>query len=176
MKDFFLEEKTYIAIPVWKLYESYIGKEKWILVSEKSEDDLIDEFGPELNAFSPWVLITVEQFSAMVEWQRNEKKHIRRSYMQTYYYGVDDNYCEKLLGEERAKGTSVEDHVFFDTQGCLNCLEKLTDIQRKRVISHILDEMSFRDIAKEEGKSYTAIKESVNYGIKKIKKYYQDQT
>lgn len=167
-----LQGKTFIAIPVWKMYEGFVGNEKWILVSEKVEADLVAEYGAELDAFSPWVLITVEQFSVMIEWRKNERKHARRGYTDTLYYGVDDNYCEKLLGE-RAVDSSVEDYLFTDTQGCLKCLDALTPLQKQRVISHVLGEISLREISKKEGKNYTAIRDSVEYGMKKIKKYYQ---
>ena len=175
-----LEGKEYITVPTIKLYPDYIGVEEWIVVTNLKESELIDRFSTEVDPYRPWVLITVEQYSVMVEWKRNEDKYKRRFYGgddgrkgKFVSYGCDDSFFEKLLSEDGDKDYSYSpiDSLEFDEPESLMVLKP---IQRERLKKNILYGYPIREIAAEEHMTYNAVFKSVSQGKKKLRKYYHN--
>ncbi|HBL84346.1 MAG: hypothetical protein A2Y17_05045 [Clostridiales bacterium GWF2_38_85] len=50
-------------------------------------------------------------------------------------------------------------------------LDKLTEVQRRRYIMYVVDELTVREIADIEGSHFTAVHESIQAAEKKVKKY-----
>ena len=168
-----LEGKEYLVFPGGHLYQGFVGSEKWIIVTELTETELIAKYDDIAVQYQPWILITIEQYSVMVDWKRNEEKHRRRSYTNTFSYGIDDSYIEKILKEDALTDT-LEDELFADREGSLDCLKKLTPRQRQRIVDHFLYELPYRAIAEKEDITYHAVADSVKYGVKKMREYYED--
>ena len=172
MKKFdLLEGKDYIVVSTQRLYPGFVGTEQWVIVTNLTEEDLRDKYLLEIERFRPWIMISLEQYSVMVEWKRNEEKHARRARF-NFYFSVEDEYVEKKLGDNLLTET-LEETFFRDSQGCLDCLDHLKPIQKKRIEMYYLEEMSLREIAASEGRSLSPIVKSVKNGTEKIKKYYQ---
>ncbi len=171
MRPVFAEGTEYKVVPTKSEYPGFTGSEKWIVITNLTPDELKDKYGKEIQDFYPWIQITVEQYLIMIDWRKNEDKHRHRGGHKMAYYGVDDSLVESLLGEQGLT-ESLEDVLFRDTQGSFDCLNKLTEIQKKRVMLHCIEDEPIRKIAKTEGKNYTTVHTSIKAGLKKIQNYY----
>ena len=55
-----------------------------------------------------------------------------------------------------------------------NALNSLPEIQGRRVDAYLIQGKSYREIAREEGVDKSAVRHSVESGIKQMKKYLQE--
>ena len=76
---------------------------------------------------------------------------------------------------ERAieKDESVEDTVLkkMEEEQLHNAIQKLSEIQRRRLIKYYFEEMTYEQIAQEEGCSFRRVAKSVKAAIENLKKF-----
>lgn len=173
-----LAGNEYIVKRVYDIYPDFVGTEKWMIVSDLSEDILSEKYGESIKRYHPWVLITVEQYQVMIDWKRNEDRFRRRYYGgekrrtgKIFSYGIDDRYIEKML--ENSHNTNSFWWIPEIEEEDLECLSVLTDVQKRRLLKHIFENMSLHEIAEEEGTAYPPIRKSIVRSIKKLRDYYQ---
>lgn len=177
MKKFdLLEGKEYIVVSTRRLYEGFVGTEKWVIVSNLTEEELCEKYLLEIECFRPWTLITVEQYTVMVEWKRNEDKHRRRIFAggkktgKELFYGVDGSYIDKLMDESSDSSYCYTMKLPLDI--LVGGFEMLTKVQRERIEMMFIDKMTIRDIARVENVSDHAVKKSIEQGINKLRAIY----
>ena len=56
-----------------------------------------------------------------------------------------------------------------------NAINKLTDIQKERIIKYYFKNMKLEEIANEEGTSFQAVSKSINKSIKKLKEILKNK-
>lgn len=83
---------------------------------------------------------------------------------------------EDIYNRAKFKGKNTEE-VFMDNmekEKIRQAKEKLTDTQIRRLELHIIDEITIRDLAKLEKVRKNQIEKSIQLGIKKFKKFFED--
>lgn len=83
---------------------------------------------------------------------------------------------EDIYNRAKFKGKNTEE-VFMDNmekEKIKQAKEKLTDTQIRRLELHIIDEITIRDLAKLEKVRKNQIEKSIQLGIKKFKKFFED--
>lgn len=83
---------------------------------------------------------------------------------------------EDIYNRARVKGKDAEE-TFIDNlekEKIRQAKEKLTDTQVRRLELHIIDEITIRDLAKLEKVRKNQIEKSIQLGIKKFKKFFEN--
>ena len=152
--------KDYWIIDVEEEYPGYTGTEKWILITELSEEEFHTRHPEKPDLWKSSVVISKEMAKVMFCYDFNDRKHLQRS-MET-----EDSMDEMEL--------DVEDPGAQDTFLSLwveEALNTLTEDQRRRVSMHYLQGYSFTDIAKAEGVKRNNVRKSVERGLRRLREY-----
>ena len=83
---------------------------------------------------------------------------------------------EDIYNRAKYKGKNTEE-IFIDNmekEKIRQAKEKLTDTQIRRLELHIIDEITIRDLAKLEKVRKNQIEKSIQLGIKKFKKFFEN--
>ena len=83
---------------------------------------------------------------------------------------------EDIYNRARFKGKSTEEILIdnIEKEKIRKAKEKLTDTQVRRLELHIIDEITIRDLAKLEKVRKNQIEKSIQLGIKKFKKFFEN--
>ena len=106
--------------------------------------------------------------------KRHEAAHAERVRYNKAYYSLDcDDGIEysACLHEPSPQELMDRKELFLRLWNALN---SLPEIQGRRVDAHLILGKSYRQIAREEGVDKSAVRHSVESGIKQMKKYLQE--
>lgn len=182
-----LEKRFYENCQVIELkyeYPGYTGFENWAIISNLSENELMEEYQEIITQFTPFLLLSMNQGQAINIFKTNEDKHRKRMYRTTDIFGYDDELFSQFHNEHflycDSQDTSCDQlrsDFFSEIQISLlkEGLSELTEIQRRRLVAAFFDEKSSREIAKEEGVNYSAIDKSIAQSLKKLKKFFKNR-
>lgn len=152
-------------------YEAYTGTEEWAIITSLSEKELLEKYSDVIKSHSPYILLTMEQGNVIAEHQRNEAKHRMRSIRKGHAFDVNDGNFEEHHPELAVCEDLIEQ---IDTQDKIKrlreILNRLPEVQKRRLIKHFFYSKSSREIAKEEGVNYSAVDKSIALGIKNLRK------
>ena len=133
-----------------------------------------------LKDYYPWYLtneyieVTDEVAEALMASKRAEAAHAERVRYNRAYYSLDcDDGIEYSACQHEPSPQELLDRkeMFFRLWNALNSLPEL---QGRRVDAHLILGKSYREIAREEGVDKSAVRCSVESGIKRMKKYLRE--
>lgn len=152
-------------------YENYTGKERYAIITDISEDELVEKYGDILKCFySPYLLLSVEQGAAIIEYQNIEAKHRMRQLRHGHAFDINDGDFDEHHPE-----IAVDDNIIEllcmqeEKQRIKKAIDALTEIQKRRVIAYFFEGKSYRKIASEEGVNHSKIEKSISLALKKLK-------
>lgn len=160
-----------------KEYPYYEGSEKWGVITDLTEDELLKKHSELMAFFSPYLLFTVKQGEPILDYIRNEDKFSKRADL-TDSYSYDDEltaaFHHELIGtdywgEQEEKERKEKKADLLDRLS--EAIEMLNPTQQSRLKAHFYAGKTTRDIAAEEGVSHTAVIHSLNAAIKNLKKF-----
>ena len=133
-----------------------------------------------LKDFYPWYThdeyteVSDEVAEELMASRRREAAHTERARYNKAYYSLDcDGVIEysACLHEPSPQELMDRKELFFRLWNALN---SLPEIQGRRVDAYLILGKSYRQIAREEGVDKSAVRHSVESGIKQMKKYLQE--
>lgn len=155
-------------------YEGYVGKERYAIITDLSEDELYARYAAEIECYKPFVILTRAMGLAMRSFQRNEEKYQKRCAR------GEINITCNVEDEALINGLSVEDDQDVRAEIASEFIEKLrinevshqalmtlSELQRNYLIQHFVYEKSYREIARDEGKNKETIRELCESGLAK---------
>ena len=108
---------------------------------------------------------------AITEYQNIEAKYRMRNLRFGHAFDVNDGNFEEHHPEVAVSEDLIEQ---IDTQDKIKrlreILNRLPEVQKRRLIKHFFYGKSSREIAKEEGVNYSAVDKSIALGIKNLRK------
>lgn len=146
-------------------YPGYVGEVKWIIFSSLAEDDLKRRYEGLIASFTPYVYMSMDQYSPVREFNNNDRKHRRRTEETYDIYDVEDMNMDRFHPE-----LASEDVLYGEYDDLYSAIEKLPDKQRKRIAEKYLDGKTNREIAEDEGTTEAAVSISLKIAIKNLKK------
>lgn len=160
----------------------YIGKEKWAIITELSEKELLEKYPEQIEEYMPFILLTTEQGNAIAEFNLNEDKFRKRSKNNGDAYGYDDEMTERFHPEaielDFIEKQELDELEYEQYQKKMELIEKavasLTEKQHKYLVARFVEGKSAREIAKEEGVSHQVIDRHLLAGVKKFEKVFED--
>ena len=155
-------------------YKGYTGTEQYAIVTDLSEEELNSRYGEEIKPYRPFVILTRQMGLAIRIHQRNEERYKKRNARGTRMITCNEE-DESLIGglavddEQTVREAEEEDAEVTKRINAVSkkALVELTALQRKYLIRHFVDKKSYREIAKEEGKSKETIRIVCKAALKK---------
>ncbi|MEE1138731.1 MAG: sigma-70 family RNA polymerase sigma factor [Acutalibacteraceae bacterium] len=153
-------------------YPGYKGNVCWAIVSELTEEELLAKYPNEMNKYLPFICLSLSQGKILEEGTKYENKCKMRTIR--YHHGFDitdddfENYHHELIGND------IEDEMIRreDAKIIQNALNSLKQTQKERLYKHFFCQMSYVEIAEDEGVSYTAVRLSIEKAKKNLKKFF----
>lgn len=151
-------------------YPGYTGDELFGIATSLSEDELICKYNKLLSSYIPYVLLPTSYGEVRDCFKRNENKHYMRAIRTFSIFDMSDEFEE----HHPEITTRATDEIFLEQEMCqsiYNAIATLTDIQKRRIIKYYFNGQSLREIAKDEGVSFSKIKKSIDIALEKIKNF-----
>lgn len=151
-------------------YPGYIGYEQYGIITELSESELTKKYEDIIKEFIPYLVLDSTYKKIRDEFRKNERKHGWRAANTIDAFNYEDGEMEshhpELIGEslEEKYLRKNEMDIVYES------LELLTKKQKRRIIDHYLCGYTVSEIAVAEGLDHTTVQESIDAGIKKLKK------
>ena len=147
------------------LYPGYTGEIQWMIVSELTEEQIIETYPAEIKCYTPFVYMTREMFAPIAEADNNDRNHRRHSALHEDLYSYEDGLCERFHPELVSNPFDQPDWSELHA-----AIAKLPIIQQRRIHMWAYEGMSFVEIARFEGVAKQTVQESVGFALKKLKK------
>lgn len=167
-------------------YTGYTGTERWAIITELSENELLQKYPDVVGRYMPFVMLSVAQGNVIDEAHRNDDKYAKRSKRTIDSYEYDDNtsqqfhkelvmpYIDPIEAEEIQELEQLKTiQRNLEIMKVREILAKLQPVQRQRLIKYILEGKTVRQIATEEGTYHSSVSKSITAAIKNFKKFYE---
>ena len=144
-----------------KRYPDWIGSEKYIVITDDAEKDLLKAFPEIMKELSPYVIVG-RYFPKMNDDTRyNDSKSAASSFSLDQ---IDDyeNLSEGFIAPDFSESLCNKDAI------CRSLL-CLTEIQKARVQRHFYANKTLKEIALEDGVSITSVFESISAALEKMR-------
>ncbi len=153
-------------------YEGYNGKLQWAIISELSEEEILEKYKPIIQDYIPFIVLPATYGEVWQQFRRNENKHYMRM-VRGHIYSLEEDL------EEHHPEIAVEDcvsQIFAKEQSreLLEAINSLNEKQRKRLIAYYFHTKTYREIADEEGVDHKAIVHSVEIALKNLRIFLEE--
>ncbi|MFR6065066.1 MAG: sigma factor-like helix-turn-helix DNA-binding protein [Eubacterium sp.] len=152
-------------------YDGYNGDISWAIISNLSEDEILEKYRPIISDYMPFIVLTPAFDEVRDEYRRNEKKFQMRAVRRHDFYNLEDGEIE--LHHAELVTDDLEESFFKseEEQVLRKAIQQLKPIQKERLIKYYFEGKSSRQIAKEEGVNYSKVEKSINVALKNLKKF-----
>ena len=144
-----------------KRYPDWIGSEKYIVITDDAEKDLLEAFPEIMKELSPYVIVG-RYFAKMNDDMRsNDSKSAASSFSLDQ---IDDyeNLSEGFIAPDFSESLCNKDAI-------CRALLCLTEIQKTRVQRLFYANKTLKEIALEDGVSITSVFESISSALEKMR-------
>lgn len=150
-----------------KEYPGWTGNEKYIIVTDVPEQELLKKYPRVLSAMRPYLIVGTDYGKLRNESYNAER---RAKWFSAKYdaFGLND---ETEIFHNELIDYSFSDRLTLSME-LEEAFKELTEIQRKRVIKYYFKRMTMEDIANSEGTVKSAVKKSLEQALAKLQKYF----
>ncbi len=170
MIKFTKESKQITIIDLVEEYQDENAQFKWAVVTDLTETELQIMFKEEIKSYSPYLVLSLEQGKAIFDFHRNNEKFNWR-YRHKEICGLTEEVMSILaedvysLDEVKSANSRV-----IHNEILLQALDSLTEKQKSRVIMHVIDELTEREIGDLEDTDHKSVHESIAAALGKLRK------
>ena len=169
-----LDEQFYIDCEVIETkyeYPQYTGIEKWIIITDLTEEELNSKYAERIAPLRPFIVLSRYFGEVRDHYIRNENKHRMRAYRTIEPFDYDDD----LVAVHHAEiiQDSLEDELIrqFEYERLQQAIASLNPIQKRRLQMFFFENMSYAKIAEKEGIAKSAAHKSVASAIENVKSF-----
>lgn len=176
------EKMEYQVVNLEKEYGEGLDGCRYAVASYHDKKTLEEMYSEELKGFSPYIYLTVSEYQAIYEYQKNEKKYANRYLRKhdAFEYSEELTACFHDLepSNDEMKLNPLAILIDYEEQVAEKekidalkvAMSEVSETQRRRLIMRICKGMTFEEIAEKEGVALWAVQKSCRDGEKKIKK------
>ncbi len=158
----------YKVIKLAKEYDNYTGEEKYAIITDLSEEELNLRYKDELEKYRPFVILSQEMYSVILESNRNDEREHKRAYRCHDAFAIDDERAALEANSDPAIIAESDDtynHI-------INEMMKLPGRQGQRLYQHYVLGFSIDEIAASEGITAASVYESLSRAKKAMHKVF----
>ena len=152
-------------------YQGYIGDEKWAIISDLTEEEILVKYRPFLSDYIPFIVLPCSFGEVRDDFRRNEKKHHMRAARSVDAYNYEDGQAELYHPELLSDDFEQQFFKRENTQALYSAIDRLNPVQKERLVKYYFAGQSTRKIAKDEGVSHQAVSDSLSTALEKLKKF-----
>ena len=151
-------------------YPGWTGEEKYGIITEESEADLLKEYPSIMSALSPYIILDKEYAAVRKESINNDRRHDRNQENHESCFAFDEEteyHHSELICLDFTEALIINETL-------KSALECLTEVQRRRVEQYFFQKMNLKAISESEGGNVSpkTIWDSIRAAMKKMKKYF----
>ncbi len=150
-------------------YPHYTGVEKWIIITDLTEEELNSKYAEQIAPLRPFIVLSRSFGKIRNAYRRNENKHYMRAVRSIEPFDYDDDLL-MVHHPELIVDTFEEPFCDARCQKVRQALSSLKPLQKQRIIKYFFENKTTYEIAYEEGCTHQAICKSINAALKKLKK------
>lgn len=154
-------------------YPGYTGEEKWAIITDLTEEELIEKYEEIISSYRPFIVLSSMFGSVRADFIRNEDKFSKRAKRSISIFDFSEE-TEEYHPEIAANDLEEEAISNEMAEQVRDAIAQLKPIQRERLIKYFFEGKSLLQIAAEEGKSYSTVYESYQAALKKLKKIFEN--
>lgn len=153
-------------------YTDYIGSVRWAVITDLTETEIFERYPEQINPYTPFIVLSPAFGEVRDEFMRSENKHRMRAARSVDAFCYDDELTAVFHPELVADTLEAEFLLKVEADELWAAIEKLPEIQKRRLIKRYFRGMSSRAIAQEEGVNYSKIDKSIAAALNSLKKYF----
>ena len=154
-------------------YQGYTGTEKWMIVTELTEEELCKKYPDIIHRYTPFILLSMAQGEVITKYQNYEARERMRKLLHGHAFDINDGTFEEHHPELAVETDPVNEIMLKDNIKRLReVLSYLSETQKRRVLKYFFYNKTLEKIADEEGVDFTSVRESINSAIKKMRKLF----
>ena len=161
-------------------YPGYTGEEKWAIITDLTEEELIEKYEEIISSYRPFIVLSSMFGSVRADFIRNEDKFSKRAKRSISIFDFSEE-TEEHHPEIAANDLEEEAISNEMAEQVRDAIAQLKPIQREHLkslrvalIKYFFEGKSLLQIAAEEGKSYSTVYESYQAALKKLKKIFEN--
>ncbi|MBQ4060363.1 MAG: sigma-70 family RNA polymerase sigma factor [Lachnospiraceae bacterium] len=168
-----LDEQFYIDCEVIETkyeYPQYTGIEKWIIITNLTEEELNNKYAEQIAPLRPFIVLSRSFGEVRNAYRRNEKKHQMRAIRSVDIFSYEDGEIETHHPEllARLKDLCWELIEFDDLH---KAIELLPETQKRRLKLYYFTGYTEKEIAIIEKCSSVAVHNSIDKARNNLKKF-----
>lgn len=157
------------VIDLRREYPGFTGDTSWAVITDLSQEGLEQLFGDQLKAYSPYLVMSLEEGEIFADFIRNEDKHAKRQIRSGEAFGYEEGISE-AVHEEMVTDTLLDDVLMeLDIKKLMECMDQLPEVQRRRVELYYLQDMTLAEVAAAEAVNVNAVNKSIKAALKALK-------
>ena len=168
-------------------YVGYNGAEKYAIVTDLSKEELLAKYPDVICRYTPFVLLSILHGEVIRDFHRNEDKFQKRDLRNhNLYGGYEDGISERSYREfvttyEDPIHRAIREAYELEMEQMHQCnilkvrktLSLMKPIQKERLYKSVVEGMSAREIAREEGVHHSTVLKSLEAAKKNFKKIFE---
>lgn len=164
--------KECIIIDLSEEYPDMVGEEKYAIVTDIPSEEFVNEFYELLEKYTPYLIVGTYFLEVVSEYNAIEYKYEKRQKRKGMLFPIDE--IATLKYPELRVSDCADEFLINERNKNLNeAISALTTIQKERIYQRYWEQKSVRGIAKDEGKDYKTIAESLHSAEKKLKNFLE---
>lgn len=164
------ESKQITIIDLVEEYQDENADIKWAVVTDLKEQELQLIFGDEIQSYSPYSILSLEQGQAIFDFHKNNAKFDWR-YRHKEICGLTEEVMTIISEDVHSfDGTKNVNSRIIRNEALLHALDSLTEKQKSRFIMHVIDELTEREIGDLENADHKSVHESIAAARRKLRK------
>ena len=151
-------------------YPHYTGVEKWIIITDLSEEELNNKYGKQIAPLRPFIVLSRSFGEVRDAFRRNEKKHQMRAtrHGHAFDYSEETEEHHSEIATPDTESIYLQEETYAELRAAIMTLE---DTQKKRIIKYFFYGKTYKEIANEEGVSFQAVAKSIDNAVKKLRNF-----
>ena len=152
-------------------YPQYTGVEKWIIITDLTEEELNEQYAEQIAPLRPYIVLSRSFGEIRNDFRRNEKKHQMRAIRNGHAFDFSEDTEEHHA--EIITSISLEEEIIYNEEmkQLRDAIQKLNQIQKSRLVKYFFERKTLREIASEENVNLRAVAKSIEVAIKNLKKF-----
>lgn len=143
---------------------SFVGTEHYAIVTNLSEEALINKYDKELASYKPFVIITPEMYEVIKKSNNNDERENKRNALYHDAYAIED---ERIPVDEQTDPAAIAESK-FNTEGIYNAIMSLPGRQGQRLYKKYVLGYSTHEIAASEGVTEISVLQSIGRAKKTL--------
>lgn len=153
-------EKDYVILNVEKEYPGYTGTEKWMIITDLSEEQFAELYPEQYLCWKEAVILNLEMGKEIIRYHNNNRKHEIRNAGMIPFEEMEAVPAKVVVRDDEIRDPALK-----------AALKNTTETQSRRIVGAYVNGYTKQEIADAEKCSVQAVSQSIKRGLEKMNKH-----